>query len=145
MHKLKAYSWLELVLIIIIFVTLIVILALHINKRPAQLQSTQAKQQILMLQNMVNLYKLDNDAYPSEKQGLQVLVEKGYLKTLPKDPWGNPYQYRNPGQHDAVDIFTYGEDNAPEGVGTNATIGNWDLDINEEDERTLQSSTSTTN
>lgn len=130
MYKLKAYSWLELFLIIIIFVALIVILATHINKRPTQVQITQAQQQILMLQNMVNLYKLDNGTYPSTKEGLQTLVNKGYLKSLPDDPWGHPYHYRNPGKHGDFDIFTYGEDNKPDGVGTNATIGNWDLPTN---------------
>lgn len=130
MYKLKAYSWLELILIIIIFVTLVIILAAHINKRPAQVQSSQAEQQVLLLENMVNLYKLDNGAYPSTQQGLQVLVKQGYLKKLPTDPWGHAYQYRYPGKYGTFDIFTYGEDNKPNGVGTNATIGNWDSSAN---------------
>ena len=55
------------------------------------------------------MYKLDNFAYPSTQQGLEALVKKpsgnpqpknwnkdGYLKRLPVDPWGNPYQYLAP-------------------------------------------------
>ena len=49
----------------------------------------------------------------------------GYLKELPKDPWGHAYHYLNPGQHGDVDVFTYGPTNQVGGTGDNAEIGNW--------------------
>jgi len=74
------------------------------------------------------------------QQGLEALVTQpsgdpparnwkagGYIQKLPKDPWGNPYQYLQPGTHGEVDIFTFGRDGKPGGDGMDADIGNWDL------------------
>ena len=52
----------------------------------------------------------------------------GYLDRLPKDPWGNEYQYLQPGTHGAVDIFSLGADGQPGGEDVNADIGNWNLE-----------------
>ncbi len=49
----------------------------------------------------------------------------GYLERLPKDPWGNAYQYLNPGAHGAIDVFSYGADGKPGGEGNDADIGSW--------------------
>ena len=83
---------------------------------------------------------LDNFAYPTSEQGIDALVSKpadpniknwkagGYLGRLPKDPWGNEYQYLNPGQNGEIDIYTFGRDGRPGGEGTDADIGNWELE-----------------
>ena len=52
----------------------------------------------------------------------------GYLKKLPNDPWGKPYQYLNPGVHSSIDVFSYGADGADGGDGENADIGNWTIE-----------------
>ena len=52
----------------------------------------------------------------------------GYIKKLSKDPWGNQYQYLNPGQNGEFDIYTLGADGKPGGDGPDADIGNWNLD-----------------
>ena len=51
--------------------------------------------------------------------------EGGYIRRLPADPWGNAYQYRQPGQHGRVDVFSMGADGREGGEGENADIGNW--------------------
>jgi general secretion pathway protein G len=50
----------------------------------------------------------------------------GYLERLPNDPWGNPYQYLNPGVHGEIDVFSYGADGKPGGEGNDADIGSWE-------------------
>jgi len=87
----------------------------------------------------LKLYRLDNGRYPTTEQGLRALVErpatgqvpanwKQYLDRLPADPWGNPYQYLNPGVHGAdVDVFSLGADGQPGGESANADVGSWDL------------------
>lgn len=65
-------------------------------------------------------YQKANGSYPTSEQGLMALVIKpqrepipeswqtgGYVKRLPRDPWGNPYQYRvlNDKQ---VEVYSYG-------------------------------------
>jgi general secretion pathway protein G len=49
-----------------------------------------------------------------------------YLKKLvPNDPWGNPYQYRQPGEHGEFDLFSFGKDGQPGGTGEAADVQNW--------------------
>src|SRR5699024_788126 len=95
---------------------------------------------IRAIETALKLYRLDNYRYPTTTQGLQALVTKpttqptprnwkpsGYLDQLPKDPWGHVYQYRNPGRHGEIDVYTLGRDNKPGGSEADATIGNWTL------------------
>ena len=87
----------------------------------------------------LDLYELDNGAYPTTEQGLRGLVSEPapappnwngpYLKGgVPKDPWGNEYQYLNPGQNSEIDIYTFGRDGRPGGEGIDTDIGNWNLE-----------------
>ena len=93
---------------------------------------------IAVLAGAVKLYKLDNFRYPTTEQGLRALVEaptaspvppnyaaNGYIDRLPQDPWGNEYQYLQPGVHDEFDIFTLGADGVAGGTGPDADIGSW--------------------
>ncbi len=54
----------------------------------------------------------------------------GYLQKrhLPEDPWGNFYEYEQPGQNNShsFDLWSYGADEKPGGEGVSADIGNWD-------------------
>jgi general secretion pathway protein G len=99
-----------------------------------------ARQDISTLMQSLKLYRLDNQRYPTTEQGLQALVSKptsgpaangwkqgGYIDKLPKDPWGNPYQYLSPGLRGEVDVFSLGADGQPGGTGNDADIGSWDL------------------
>jgi general secretion pathway protein G len=52
---------------------------------------------------------------------------QGYLDKLPKDPWGNAYQYLSPGVKGEIDVFSLGADGKPGGEGVDADIGSWDL------------------
>ena len=47
---------------------------------------------------------------------------------MPKDPWGNSYLYLNPGNRGEIDVYTLGADGVEGGEGSNADIGNWDLE-----------------
>jgi len=51
----------------------------------------------------------------------------GYVRRLPEDPWGTPYQYRMPGEHGRVDVYSLGADGVPGGEGQDADLGNWAL------------------
>jgi len=94
-----------------------------------------AKAQIDSLDKALAQYRIDTGHYPSTEQGLAALVTRPqnepkwdgpYLtKGLPADPWGNPYQYKSPGEHGDVDILSFGKDGQPGGTGENADITNW--------------------
>ncbi|HEY5993290.1 MAG TPA: type II secretion system major pseudopilin GspG [Gallionellaceae bacterium] len=94
-----------------------------------------ARAQIEAFDKALDQYRLDNGHYPNTSQGLASLVTKPvneakwdgpYLKkALPLDPWGNAYQYRQPGQHGEYDLFSYGRDGKAGGEGEDADIANW--------------------
>lgn len=126
--------------VVVILGILAAIVVPNIMDAPDKARVTKAKQDIQMIESALEMYKLDNFVYPSTQQGLQALVAQpggdpparnwkpgGYLKQMVKDPWGNDYQYLNPGTHGEIDIFTYGADGKPGGDGYNADIGNWSL------------------
>ena len=105
-----------------------------------RVNAARLNQDLRVIEAGLSIYELDNFAYPSQEQGLQALIEEpttepkprfwnkgGYLRELPKDPWGNPYRYRNPGIHGEFDIFTLGADDAPGGEGEAADVGNWSM------------------
>jgi general secretion pathway protein G len=78
-----------------------------------------AKIQIESFAAALDLYYLDNGAYPSSSEGLKALVERPtsaaawngpYLRVsnVPDDPWGHPYVYKTPGEHAPYEIDSYG-------------------------------------
>jgi general secretion pathway protein G len=97
---------------------------------------TAARTDVNNLMQALKLYRLDNQRYPSAEQGLQALVAKPtvgaipanwkpYLDKLPKDPWGQPYQYLNPGVKGEIDVYSFGADGQTGGEGKNADVGSW--------------------
>ncbi|MGB1561369.1 MAG: type II secretion system major pseudopilin GspG [Sinimarinibacterium flocculans] len=136
----RGFTLIEIMVVVVILGILAAVVVPRIMDRPDDARITKAKQDIRVLEAQLNLYKLDNYVYPSTQQGLESLVSKpggepearnyrsgGYIKTLPKDPWGNAYQYLNPGTRSEFDLFSLGADNQPGGEGAAADIGNWNL------------------
>jgi general secretion pathway protein G len=137
----KRHSGFTLIEVMIVIVILGVLAALIVPKvmgRPDEARIAAAKQDIFTIMQSLKLYKLDNRRYPTTEQGLVALVQKpsqaplpqnwsagGYLERLPNDPWGQPYQYLNPGLHGEIDVMSFGADGQPGGQGVDADIGNW--------------------
>ena len=92
----------------------------HVDK--AMQQDAQA--QIELLGQALDLYRLENHKYPNTDEGLQAIAS--YLKKeLPKDPWGNKFEYRSPGEHGDYDLVSYGADSVEGGEGNNRDIVSW--------------------
>ena len=135
------FTLIEVMVVVVILSILAAIVVPRIMDRPGQARIVKARQDIRALESALSLYKLDNFVYPTTDQGLEALVSKpsgspeprnwrqgGYLDRLPKDPWGEPYHYLNPGVHGEYDLYTRGADNQPGGEDENADIGNWNLE-----------------
>jgi len=136
----RGFTLIEIMVVVVILGILAAVVVPRIMDNPGKARVAKAKQDIRQLESALELYKLDNFYYPNTQQGLESLVTKpsgdpqpknykqgGYIKSLPKDPWGNQYQYLSPGVKGEVDIFTLGADNQPGGESEAADIGNWDL------------------
>jgi general secretion pathway protein G len=94
-----------------------------------------ARAQIDALGKAIDQFRLDVGRYPTTEEGLAVLIAKPinlpkwegpYLtKSVPVDPWGNPYIYKAPGSHGDYDLLSYGKDGRLGGDAENADITNW--------------------
>jgi general secretion pathway protein G len=134
--KMRGFSLIEIMVVIVIIGILASLIAPKILGRTDEARVTAAKSDIGTIMQSLKIYRLDNQRYPSNEQGLKALVTKPevepmpknwkqYLEKLPKDPWGNDYQYLSPGIHGEIDVFSYGGDNAPGGADQDADIGSW--------------------
>jgi general secretion pathway protein G len=135
------FTLIEVMVVVVILGILAAVIVPKIMGRPDEARLVKARQDVRTLESALHLYRLDNFVYPTTEQGLEALVNKpldepipknwkdgGYVERLPKDPWGNEYQYLSPGTQGEIDIFSYGADGQPGGTGIAADVGNWDRD-----------------
>lgn len=143
MRNLKGFSLIELMVVIVILGLLATFLLPKIIDRPDEARITKAKSDIKAIESALKLYKLDNGFYPTTEQGLSALITQptiepipknwkrgGYLDTnsIPKDPWGNNYIYRSPGEEDRdYEIISLGADGKEGGEGINADIKSYEI------------------
>ena len=131
----KGFSLIE-ILVVLLIIGLLTTLVV-VNDLPSQDKARieKAKADIAILENALEMYRLDNYTYPSTDQGLKILVEPQennnsytniYIKRLHRDPWGNEYQYVSPGNNGIYDLYSYGADGVEGGENLNSDIGNWD-------------------
>ncbi len=132
------FTLVELMVVIVIIGLLATVVIVNVLPSRDVAMVAKSRADIALIEQGLEMYRLDNFSYPSTDQGLAALKSPppglaaperyrrgGYLKRLPDDPWGKPYQYANPGQHGPIDVFSLGADGAPGGTGENADIGNW--------------------
>lgn len=128
---------LELLVVLAILALVIGIAAPRVIGYLSKAKSDTALLQMRQLVSALNLYRLDVGHYPSEQEGLQALVTQPggadkwrgpYIDRAEgiKDPWGEVYGYKLPGEHGEVDLMTYGADRQPGGDGENKDIGSWE-------------------
>lgn len=136
----RGFTLIEIMVVVVILGILAALVAPKLMGRTDDARIVAAKQDIATIMQGLKLYRLDNQRYPTTEQGLQALVAKpasgpgangwkigGYLDKMPKDPWGNPYQYLSPGIRGEIDVFSLGADGQAGGVGNDADIGSWEL------------------
>ena len=134
----QGFTLLEIMVVIVILGLLVSIVAPNVLQNQDRAMVEKARADISVLEQALDMYKLDNHVYPSTDQGLDALVTKptsspeprnyrsdGYIKRLPQDPWGNPYQYLQPGEHGPYDLYSTGADGDEGGEGLAGDIGNW--------------------
>jgi len=129
------FTLIEVMVVVVILGILAAVVVSKVADRPDEAKLVKVKQDILTFESALNLYKLDNDVYPTTDEGLEALVTEpagarnwkqgGYVARLQNDPWNTPYQYLSPGENNQIDIYSFGADKQPGGEGINADIGNW--------------------
>ena len=135
----RGFTFLELLVVITILGIIAAIVAPRFIGRVGPARLKAAKAQIGMFETALDTFKLDTGRYPTTEEGLKALREKPsgvenwqgpYLpKEIPVDPWGRPYAYKCPGDHEEFDLVSHGLDGVEGGEGESQDIASWkDLD-----------------
>jgi len=135
----RGFTLIEIMVVVVIMGVLAALVLPKVINRVGESKTAAAKVEISTIMQALKMYKLDNQRYPTTEQGLQALMAKPttgpaangwkapYLEKMPKDPWGNNYQFLSPGVKGEVDVFSYGADGQPGGTGDDADIGSWEI------------------
>ena len=133
------FTLVELMVVIVIIGLLATVVAINVLPSQDKAMVGKARADIAVLEQAIETYRLDNLTFPDDAQGLQALVsppaglarperyrQGGYVRRLPEDPWGNPYQYRRNSAHGGqFDVWSTGADGREGGEGDDADLGNW--------------------
>lgn len=129
------FTLLELLVVIAIIGLLAGYVAPRYFSQVGKSEVSLAKAQIDAFEKALDQYRLDTGHYPTTEEGLVVLNTQPanetkwrgpYLKkAIPLDPWGQPYVYKQPGEHGEYDLLSYGKDGLPGGSGDATDITNW--------------------
>lgn len=125
----------EMMVVLVIIAIVAALIVPNVIGRPDEARVTVAKTDVRTIASSLEMYRLDNRAYPSTAQGLEALVARptappvpvswsggGYLQRVPVDPWGRPYVYHSPGEGTPFELLSLGVDGKPGGDGKNADI-----------------------
>lgn len=134
----EGFTLIELMVVIVIIGLLATVVVINVLPSQDQARLEKAKADIALLEQALELYRLDNLDYPNVDEGLEALMtapsslaqperyrQGGYIRRLPEDPWGNPYQYLYPGEKSEFDLYSLGADGRLGGGEDAADIGNW--------------------
>ena len=139
--KNNGFSLIEILVVLLIIGLLTTLVAVNVLPSQDRARVEKAKADIAIMGNALEMYRLERFNYPNNEMGLRALLRsdeenfqnslntRGYIKSLPKDPWGNEYQYVIPGDKGEYDLFSMGADGNIGGEGLNADIGNWDPEV----------------
>ena len=137
----RGFTLIEIMVVVVILGILGAFAVSNVFDNPDKARVTKAQHDIRTLESALEMYKLDNFVFPTTEQGLSALVQKptsspepknwktsGYMKKVPKDPWGNDYQYLGPEDANGrLQIISLGSDGQTGGDGTAADLSNLDL------------------
>lgn len=130
----RGFTLLEMMVVVMIIGLLAAMIVPDLLGNKGKADQKKAVADIVALESALEMYNLDHNRYPTDEEGLNVLVASkdreqvsGYIKRIPKDPWGGEYHYLNPGEHGEIDIYSLGKDGKPGGEGLAQDIGNWNV------------------
>jgi general secretion pathway protein G len=132
----RGFTLLELLVVMVILGLLAGLVGPQVMKHVGASKTKTARLQIEELSTALDVYRLETGQYPSSDEGLEVLIQKPansdkwngpYLRkrVLPKDPWGQAYRYRSPGENGGYDLYSLGADSTEGGNGENTDVVSW--------------------
>ncbi len=131
----RGFTLMEMLLVLTIISLLVALAMFHLGNIAGTADEKKVDADIAGFKELLAAYQLETGSLPTTEQGLKALVTKPTVEPIPQhwramldqetlDPWGHPYQYRNPGKHnpDKYDVYSMGPDGQPDNEDD---IGNW--------------------
>ena len=122
----NGFTLIEILVVVLIISILAGIVGVSVLRHPGEAKMAAAKLQIKNIKHALKLYRMEQNCYPTQEQGLEALCvqttippvperypEDGYLdsRIMPKDPWNRDYLYLVPGrQNEPYEVISYGAD-----------------------------------
>lgn len=118
----RAFTFIEIMLVVLIIGILMGIVVPRMVGQTKGAKIKACKASIRNIGVALSAFEVRAGRFPSTQEGLQALVTKPgaltddewdgpYLNELPKDPWGQDFIYRSPGEHNAdYDLISKGPD-----------------------------------
>lgn len=128
MRKNLGFTMMELLIVIVILGLLASLVAPKMFSKQSSSMRKIASAQMQMFETSLDTYRLDLGDYPEKLEDLRTGDKPNwdgpYLpKSVPLDPWNNPYVYKKPGLDGApYYIASFGKDGKEGGEGDNADI-----------------------
>lgn len=128
----RGLTLIEVMVVIAILGMLAALVVPNVIGQSDRARADLARTNMQAISNALDMYRMDNGRYPTTQEGLEALVEKpssarnwnpdGYLRDVPRDPWGNEYRYISPGSSGAFDLYSLGANGVEGGEGYDAEI-----------------------
>jgi len=142
----SGFTLVELMVVMVILVLLAALVIPRVMNRAEDARRATTIVQMRLLVSEVEKYRIDNAGkVPSTEQGLEALVKepssppkpkrwKGpYIDEVPKDGWGNDFQYLSLDNGREFHLWSFGADNVEGGEGLDADIRSWERETWAED------------
>ena len=132
----RAFTFIEIMLVVLIIGILMGVVVPRMVGQTKSAKIRACKASIRNIGVALSAFEVRAGRFPTTQEGLQALVTKPsglsddewegpYLNEMPKDPWGQEFIYRSPGEHNAdYDLISKGPDkqeNTPDDIANFAT------------------------
>jgi general secretion pathway protein G len=95
----QSFTLIEIMVVVLIIGLLAGLVGINVIRYFDRARERTARAQLTMIEQALELYKIENGRYPTTDEGLSALARGGYIKgkQIPKDPWGSDYYYISDG------------------------------------------------
>ena len=123
-----AFSLVELMVVVIIIGLLSTLVAVQTRSYLIASKQNAARAEIATMVSALESFYADQSRYPNNEEGIEILTRgtrsfpDGFLKKVPTNPWGRPYEYVSPAVKSPFTILCLGGDGREGGEGGDADI-----------------------